>query len=364
MSLPWPALALAAFAVLAPSAAFADPAKVSDLVDDLQRIQLKIAQGDKAAYPAQLNQLKTIGAAIAAVSPETWKDKREADSLVIYILSGGSLADVAPLLKGDAIVESERSLARGALAYVTNHEADAIGLLRANESDRARRASRGRGRVRPLRSRDEARREGGGRASRLGASACAGRIGRGSRAPARDRSPRGGQGRGPRGDVDSAICDPLRRLALCGGFLARSRGRRRAARSRRRSRQLQAPVERGGGVAARRPAGLPAHPGQIRARQRAIRRRRSRRDRGSRKLEGRQPGGHARPPLSRGQSALLGRVRRGGRRFAGSVRVKARPGRRQFAGRGSTGGGGVADRSRARRRQYAGPRRAQRRRQG
>ena len=85
----------------------------------------RIAQGDKAAYPAQLNQLKTIGAAIATASPETWKNKREADSLVIYILSGGPLADVAPLLKGDAVVESERSLARGALAYVTNHEADA-----------------------------------------------------------------------------------------------------------------------------------------------------------------------------------------------------------------------------------------------
>jgi chemotaxis protein MotC len=39
------------------------------------------------------------------------------------------LADVAPLLKGDAIVESEQALARGALAYVTNHETDAISLL-------------------------------------------------------------------------------------------------------------------------------------------------------------------------------------------------------------------------------------------
>jgi chemotaxis protein MotC len=123
------ALALAAFAALAPCAAFADSAKVSGLVDDLQRIQLKIAQGDKAAYAAQLNQLKTIGAAIATASPETWKSAREADSLVIYILSGGSLADAASLLKGDAIVESERSLARGALAYVTNHESDALALL-------------------------------------------------------------------------------------------------------------------------------------------------------------------------------------------------------------------------------------------
>ena len=123
------ASALAAFAVLAHSAAFADSPKISDLVDDMQRIQVRIAQGDNAAYPAQLRQLKTIGAAIATANPETWQNKREADSLVIYILSGGPLADVAPLLKGDAIVESERSLARGALAYVTNHEADAITLL-------------------------------------------------------------------------------------------------------------------------------------------------------------------------------------------------------------------------------------------
>jgi chemotaxis protein MotC len=130
MKLAWPAFALSAFAAFAPAAAFADSAKVSDLVDDLRRIQLKIAQGDKAAYSAELNQLKTIGAAIATAGPETWKNKRDADSLVIYILSGGSLADVGPLLKGDALIESERSLARGALAYVTNHEVDAITLLK------------------------------------------------------------------------------------------------------------------------------------------------------------------------------------------------------------------------------------------
>jgi chemotaxis protein MotC len=128
--LPRLALALAAFAVLTPAAAIADSAHVSDLVDELRQIQLRIARGDKAAYPAQLSQLKTIGAAIAAASPETWKTKREADSLVIYILSGGVLANVGPLLKGDALIESERSLARGALAYVTNHESDAITLLK------------------------------------------------------------------------------------------------------------------------------------------------------------------------------------------------------------------------------------------
>jgi hypothetical protein len=65
MTSPWCILALAAFAALTPAAAFADPPKISDLVDELRRIQFRVAQGDKAAYPAELNQLKTIGAAIA-----------------------------------------------------------------------------------------------------------------------------------------------------------------------------------------------------------------------------------------------------------------------------------------------------------
>ena len=119
----------AALALFAPTAAFADSANLAEMVDALQRIQLQVARGDKAAYAAELDQLKTIGAAIAAAQPETWKDRRQANSLVIYILSSGSMTDVAPLMKGDAVVESERALARGALAYVTNHEADAISLL-------------------------------------------------------------------------------------------------------------------------------------------------------------------------------------------------------------------------------------------
>ncbi len=119
----------AALAIAAPPAASADATNLADMVDALQRMQVQIAQGDRAAYALQLNELKTMGAAIAAARPETWKDRRQADSLVIYILSGGPLVSVAPLLKGDVVIESERALAQGALAYVTNHEADAKPLL-------------------------------------------------------------------------------------------------------------------------------------------------------------------------------------------------------------------------------------------
>jgi chemotaxis protein MotC len=99
------------------------------MADDLQRIQMRMAQGDKSAYAAQLKQLKAMDAAITAAKPEIWKDRREAESLVIYILSGGASSDVVPLLKDDILPEADRTLARGAVAYITSHEADALDLL-------------------------------------------------------------------------------------------------------------------------------------------------------------------------------------------------------------------------------------------
>ena len=41
MTSDWRILALAAFALLSPAAAFADAPNISDLVDDLRRIQLR-----------------------------------------------------------------------------------------------------------------------------------------------------------------------------------------------------------------------------------------------------------------------------------------------------------------------------------
>ncbi len=123
------ALVVATLMLAGRAGAQVEPDTISDMADDLQRIQMRMAQGDKSAYAAQLKQLKAMGAAIASTKPETWKERRSLDSLVIYVLSGGSLAEVTPLLNGDAIPESDRALARGAFAYITSHEADALDLL-------------------------------------------------------------------------------------------------------------------------------------------------------------------------------------------------------------------------------------------
>ena len=326
MTCPWRILALAAFAVLAPAAAFADTPRISDLVDELRRIQFKVAQGDKAAYPAELNQLKTIGAAIATASPETWKNKREADSLVIYILSGGSLADVGPLLKGDAILESERSLARGALAYVTNHEADAIALLK--ETDLTALDARLAGEVAFARSVLETKRDAKAAVDLLDWArllAPGGLVEEAALrreiallAEAKDMSRLAVLTRQyvTRFGASLYAADFLRDLAGAVGRLGLADDPANY--------KLLSSAHRG--VAPRRPAGVPAQLSQVRGGERALRRRRFGGDRGPRRFEGRQPGGDARPPLSGGQPTVLGRIRCGASRSAGSVGGKTRPG--------------------------------------
>jgi chemotaxis protein MotC len=127
------ALVLAAVLSAGPAAAQTSHTRFSDMADELQRVQTRIAHGDKAAYSAQLAQLKAMGAAIAAAKPESWTDKREADALIVYILSGGSLGGVGQRIMSDAVADSERTLARGAVAYITNREADALKLLGASD---------------------------------------------------------------------------------------------------------------------------------------------------------------------------------------------------------------------------------------
>ena len=362
MNLAWPAFALSAFAAFAPAAAFADSAKVSDLVDELRQMQAKVAQGDKAAYSAELNQLKTIGAAIATAGPETWKNKRDADSLVIYILSGGSLADVGPLLKGDAFIESERSLARGALAYVTNHEADAITLLK--ETELTALDARLAGEVAFARSVLETKRDANAAVELLDWSRLLAPGGLVEEAALR------------REIALLAEAKDVTRLAmLTRQYVTRFSASLYAAEF---LRDLAGAVVRLGladdpvnyKLVANAVASLPpdgrrafllnlAKSGMVSGR---LRRRRFGCDGSPRKLKDRQPGGDARPSLSRGGSTVFGWLRCGARRSQDFVRIEARPKRRQLVERGETGGGAVAGRSRPQCLQYGKRRRSARRR--
>ena len=271
-------------------------------------MQLRIAQGDKAAYAAELNQLKAIGAAIATAGPDTWKSKREADSLVIYILSGGPLAEIEPLLKGDAVLESERPLARGALAYVTNHETEALALLR--QTDLTALDARLAGEVAFARSVLETKQDARAAIGLLDWARLLSPGGLVEEAALRREIALLAEARDA-GRAAMLIRQYVTRFGsslYAPDFLRDLAGADRAARPCRRRRQLQAHVGRGGGAASRWAAGVPAQYGKVRRHQREIRRRSGRRDRGSRRFAGGQPGGHARPPLSRGQPPVLRRV--------------------------------------------------------
>jgi len=118
-----------AAAFVAALAGAARAQSISDLTSDLQTLQARIAVGDKSAYAHQTERIRAVGAAIVAAKPETWQSKRETDSVVIYLLSGGDPRDVNRLVESGAVPASEIPLMRGALAYVMGNEAEAAKRL-------------------------------------------------------------------------------------------------------------------------------------------------------------------------------------------------------------------------------------------
>ena len=115
---------------MAIAARAAEPERtISQLMSDLQRLQVQMAFGDKAAYALQRDRLRTIGVSILAARPETWKDKDETDAAVGYVLSGGQPRIIAQLLEKGDIPANEQPLMRGAEDYVLGKQAEAESLL-------------------------------------------------------------------------------------------------------------------------------------------------------------------------------------------------------------------------------------------
>jgi chemotaxis protein MotC len=132
------ACALAATAIVAAAlgGAPASAQTISDLTLDLQNLQARIAAGDKAAYASQTERISAVGAAILAAKPEVWQSKRETDSAVIYLLSGGQPRDIVRLVESGAVPASEIPLMRGVLAYVLGNEPEAEKRLSAIDARR------------------------------------------------------------------------------------------------------------------------------------------------------------------------------------------------------------------------------------
>ena len=105
------------------------PTPLSDMMLDVQRLQARMAKGDRDAYKQQRLKMKEVGAAIAAAGPDAFKVKAERDAVVVYLLSGGLPRDIAKIVDKGMFPQEERGLLRGATGYVLGQEKDADALI-------------------------------------------------------------------------------------------------------------------------------------------------------------------------------------------------------------------------------------------
>ena len=101
----------------------------SDMMLDVQRLQARMAKGDKKAYADSRARMRAIGEAIASAEPEAFKVKAEREAVIVYLLSGGQPRDIAKIVERNAFPAPERDLLRGAAGYTGGREADAEALL-------------------------------------------------------------------------------------------------------------------------------------------------------------------------------------------------------------------------------------------
>jgi chemotaxis protein MotC len=105
------------------------PTPFSDMMLDVQRLQARMAKGDKAAYPEQRARLRAIGDAIAGAKPGAFRIEAERVAVVDYLLSGGRPSDIAKIVERGDFPAPERDLLAGAAGYASGREAEAVKLL-------------------------------------------------------------------------------------------------------------------------------------------------------------------------------------------------------------------------------------------
>ena len=128
-ALAGPALAGESAAKLVVTPIIGPPTPFSDMMLDVQRLQARMATGDRSAYEEQRAKMHAIGAEIAAAGPQAFKVKAERDAVVLYLLSGGQPRDIAKILERDDFPPPERDLLRGAAGYTGGRESEAEKLL-------------------------------------------------------------------------------------------------------------------------------------------------------------------------------------------------------------------------------------------
>lgn len=99
------------------------------MVRSLQLVQDRIAGGDHAALPMQKKLLELTDARFRAASNEDFADRRNAQALMVYAMSGGNPATVADSLARRDMNEDDRAAGAGILGYLTGDVAQARSAL-------------------------------------------------------------------------------------------------------------------------------------------------------------------------------------------------------------------------------------------
>ncbi len=83
----------------------------------LQAVHEQLARGDRAAWRTRARLIRHMGAAFAEMPAATWRNKRNAQALLIYLLSGGDPAPARRLLSRGVKLPLPEGALEGALAY-------------------------------------------------------------------------------------------------------------------------------------------------------------------------------------------------------------------------------------------------------
>jgi chemotaxis protein MotC len=96
-----------------------------ELVRALQTLQDQMAIGSTEAFAAQRAMLARIDEELVAADAGVWQDKRNAEALVTYVLSGGNPAILRQLLGEEPVPAADPKLMQAALAYTEGRAQDA-----------------------------------------------------------------------------------------------------------------------------------------------------------------------------------------------------------------------------------------------
>lgn len=103
----------------------ADSKAPSEIIRAVRILQDQVAVGNVNAQTSLPKALNQLAARLLEYPPDVWKEPKNLNALVIYILSGGQARVGKKVLESNAVSESERHLLLGALAYEAGNEIEA-----------------------------------------------------------------------------------------------------------------------------------------------------------------------------------------------------------------------------------------------